>query len=558
MTQSKIVMIALFMLLVTALATVTTDRKVRARSQFLQEQVIYLDQGWSKEDRQAFYHTPHGTRLIPYRWLLALEAPDNPKPFLTEERIRRYRLIPDRNSLNNPDHLPVGFAKEVATDGEFVSVTCAACHTGQISFTGVNLRIDGGPSMNDLNGFIASMYASLTDTYGSRLTFQRFATRVLGQNATPNDQSKLQGEVRKAFFTNANAMLNADLKGVIPTEEGFGRLDALGRSGNQILATAIGDERNIATANAPVGFPHLWGTPFFDSLQWNGAITQPLARNILETLGLGAQVTLKGDQADLFKSSVNIRNLFLLDEMLKQLRPPPWPEQVLGVIEKVKAAKGRVLYNQHCASCHESKKTAPNEFGKTFLQIKMVELPEIGTDRKAAENFNNRAAYAGQLSQPPFNLTGRLKVTRLLQEITTLVAERKFKELNVPLDMQNQINGYRKNVIHSTEAYRARNMDGIWATAPYLHNNSVPNMYQLLLPAAQRDKTFYVGSLQYDPKVLGFDTVKSADGFELRTNIPGNSNAGHEFRDGPPGKGIIGPMLTDNERWAIIEYLKTR
>jgi hypothetical protein len=83
-------------------------------------------------------------------------------------------------------------------------------------------------------------------------------------------------------------------------------------------------------------------------------------------------------------------------------------------------------------------------------------------------------------------------------------------------------------------------------------------LYQLLLPAAQRPKSFYAGNLQYDPKVLGFDTARSADGFELRTNITGNSNAGHEFRDAPRGKGVIGPLLTDEERWAIIEYLKTR
>jgi len=124
--------------------------------------------------------------------------------------------------------------------------------------------------------------------------------------------------------------------------------------------------------------------------------------------------------------------------------------------------------------------------------------------------------------------------------------------------MQNEMNGFRQNIIRAPLAYRARNMDGIWATAPFLHNNSVPNLYQLLLPADQRDKRFYVGNLQYDPKVLGFDTAKSADAFELRTEITGNSNAGHEFRDGLRGKGIIGPLLTDDERRAIIEYLKTR
>jgi hypothetical protein len=188
----------------------------------------------------------------------------------------------------------------------------------------------------------------------------------------------------------------------------------------------------------------------------------------------------------------------------------------------------------------------------------MYSLGLIGTDPTAAVNFNKRLALTGQLSQPPVSLPAKLTVAGALQAVTTQVAKRKFAELNISPDMQNQMMGFRPNVIRAPLAYRARNMDGIWATAPYLHNNSVPNLYQLLLPAAQRSKSFYVGNLQYDPKVLGFVTAQSPDGFELRTNITGNSNAGHEFKDGLRGKGIIGPLLTDDERWAIIEYLKTK
>jgi len=37
-------------------------------------------------------------------------------------------------------------------------------------------------------------------------------------------------------------------------------------------------------------------------------------------------------------------------------------------------------------------------------------------------------------------------------------------------------------------------------TPPLLHNGSVPSLYQMLLPADRRDKTFYVGSRDFDPK----------------------------------------------------------
>jgi hypothetical protein len=96
----------------------------------------------------------------------------------------------------------------------------------------------------------------------------------------------------------------------------------------------------------------------------------------------------------------------------------------------------------------------------------------------------------------------------------------------------------------------------MWATPPFLHNGSVPSLYQMLVPASQRDKTFYVGSREFDPKNVGYSTAKFDGGFEFRTDQTGNSNAGHEFRN-TPGKGRIGRELTDEERWAIIEYLKT-
>ncbi len=111
-------------------------------------------------------------------------------------------------------------------------------------------------------------------------------------------------------------------------------------------------------------------------------------------------------------------------------------------------------------------------------------------------------------------------------------------------------------------AYKARPLAGAWATAPYLHNGSVPNIYQLLLPANQRDKKFFVGRREFDPVHLGYALAPlSPTGFWLDTTIPGNWNSGHEFRSGytgSPQHGVIGPELTDPERFAIIEYLKLR
>jgi hypothetical protein len=119
------------------------------------------------------------------------------------------------------------------------------------------------------------------------------------------------------------------------------------------------------------------------------------------------------------------------------------------------------------------------------------------------------------------------------------------------------MNGNRGDRVQALLAYRARPLDGIWATPPFLHNGSVPNLYDLLSPVSERAKTFYLGSREFDPQNVGFDHTPLAGGFQLDTSIPGNWNTGHEFNNGTKGKGVIGRYLEPEERRALIEYLKT-
>ena len=105
------------------------------------------------------------------------------------------------------------------------------------------------------------------------------------------------------------------------------------------------------------------------------------------------------------------------------------------------------------------------------------------------------------------------------------------------------------------KVYPAKTLAGIWATAPYLHNGSVPTLYDLLLPAAQRPTRFTVGQREYDPVRVGYQQdpakYKLPPYFTpavIDTTLPGNSNAGHEWKL---------DTLTDAQRWALIEYLKS-
>lgn len=96
-------------------------------------------------------------------------------------------------------------------------------------------------------------------------------------------------------------------------------------------------------------------------------------------------------------------------------------------------------------------------------------------------------------------------------------------------------------------------LDGVWLTAPYLHNGSVPTMEDLLEPAHDRPRRFYRGYDVYDREQMGFVHQGSEArrwGFEVDVGKPGNSNQGHEGE-------AYGTELPAEDKRALVEYLKT-
>ena len=192
-----------------------------------------------------------------------------------------------------------------------------------------------------------------------------------------------------------------------------------------------------------------------------------------------------------------------------------------------------------------------NSAGRQFFKVTMIPLAEIGTDPKEAQNFFNRAADSGPLGR------GIISARDGLKYIAQKVIDQAYADLKLSPEQQNEWNGYRNAELLAPLAYKARPHNGIWATPPYLHNGSVPNLFALLSPVSERPTVFSLGNKQYDPVKLGLNTAPLKGATEFRTDMPGNSNAGHEFNDGPKGNGVIGRRLSEEERMQIIEYLKT-
>ena len=194
---------------------------------------------------------------------------------------------------------------------------------------------------------------------------------------------------------------------------------------------------------------------------------------------------------------------------ITSLEPPNYPYPV----DRELAERGRPVFERNCAGCHGT-------YGKDWSYPNLiVSLDEVGTD----------PAYAEQ----------------------AIEAERFIRWFN------DSFYGQRAEA-RPAPGYVAPPLDAVWATAPYLHNDSIPSIAALLNSDAR--PTYWRHQLtprDFDTDTLGwrYDVLSQgkdgiADESEARmiydTTRRGYSNAGHTFGD----------ALSDRERRALMEYLK--
>jgi hypothetical protein len=332
-------------------------------------------------------------------------------------------------------------------------------------------------------------------------------------------------------------------------------MDAFGLLYNEIVGMTIHSPNNYRVSNAPVSYPPLWNVPTYDWFQWNCCVNNPMVRNVIEVLGaFGRQsVSGSGDKV-VFDSSVRLEPLQKMWEWMETLRPPQWPGNVFGEIDQARVARGRDIYlRENCQSCHFAQppwpQTEPNSYGRRFVRLKMVPWQEVGTDPLMAQNFQQRSAETG-LMKPILGGKDVVAAFDLFAAIGGGVMAAKFQQERVTPELQEQYFQQRDMQVPDAaqlHCYKAEPLTGIWATSPYLHNGSVPNLYELLLPPEQRSKSFYVGNPEFDPRHVGLQSAETPGAFQFDTTLPGNSNSGHAYGTG----------MTDAERWDLIEYLKS-
>jgi hypothetical protein len=536
--------------------------------------------GLSESERASFYHLSEGGELFPVDWLLALEvesaASDGTlqvRPFL--DNIERYGLLSDPPSVGNPDGLPVGISlgRSKVDNVEMIGLNCSACHVGQVQYQGRAVRVDGLGNMALINAFLTDLAQETEKTVVSPPRLVRFWERVRAIRAARRARGGQADAVHPdetgmrrimALLTTNRGLLEARIAALrnvstlkralrLSTAEGYGRLDAFGIGRDELFGAIPG---NASPADAPVSLPHVWGMEYTGWLQWGANTDSVMERNIGQALGVGALVDRRT-----FASTLRIDNLHRLEQLAYKLTPPAWPAS-FPAIDTAKADRGKALFIEHCAPCHETYKT--DGLMRTY---QLFSFAETGTDPLAAINFELPVVTA-QSTVLPFPYAALDLITKVKLKAyedagynPAQVDELEHRQVRRgsqwdPTFRAPLLDGAKYADTAGRKVYRAKTLVGIWSTGPFLHNGSVPTIYHLLSPLSARPATFPTGTREIDAVNLGiqidpakYTLAPGQTAFTFDTRLPGNWNTGHEWK--------FYPDLNDDARYAIIEFLKT-
>ena len=517
------------------------------------EKLVNLNQGWTQADQSGFWYRGDGSLIIRYEWFLNLEQADSEELFRSDANIEKLRYTPIPKSQWNPDGLPAGFAKNYDSIGRknYMALSCGGCHSTKIAYKGTSMVINGAATMGDFQTLMLELEQAMQATLSNDVKFERFAKRILGQAYSVNASEQLRTE----FVEGTKHQQEFNHNNRTPAKFGFGRVDAFAYAYNNIGVNFLGIPENHIPGVAPANYNYIWGSAQSDVLQWNGMApnTPPIApifRVLGDVWGGGGYANMRGSRwLPGYESTADFKGLGDMLAWVKVLQSPRWPETILPRIDVIKAAKGREIYDATCAKCHQLLLTRKEQM-KPYSAV-MVPQKEVKTDKAELVLVEESVQKTGFLEGTKMFYFAGKKLGPTTQAKNLLNIASIGAMIRHPLETIAEglrgFTGTLGKLNKNTYEYKARPLNGIWATSPFLHNGSVPNLYQLLLPAAEREAVFYTGDREFDPKVVGQISDKKDGLFKFDTTIYGNSNAGHEY----------GVELSDEERFELIEFIKT-
>lgn len=418
--------------------------------------------------------------------------------------------------------LPVGMSMRNFRGIDVVYLNCAVCHTGTVRDApgAVPRIVPGMPAHTfDLGTWGKFLTTIPTD---QKFTPQRLLDQISKMQDDPHRRVDKPDLINRLIFRYLAAYLMRDqllilgqrLSFINKDSWGPGRVDTF-NAPKALLNFPMEKYADPKELIGNVDFPSIWyqGPRKGMQLHWDGNNTSVDERNLSAAFGTGA-----------YPPTLDVDRVLRTAKWLETAKPLVYPYSIDGSL----AGQGQHIYEQYCSGCHGTREPPfrhdppqSNELVGTVVPIE-----KIGTDRWRLDSYtwvlavNQSTLYAGYEKDWGFDPSYPQRFTH-----------------------------FRKQ-----PGYANSPLDGIWLRAPYLHNGSVPNLWELLKPEKDRIGSFYRGNDVYDPKNVGFvSTIAEQDGhkfFPFDTRQPGNGNTGHTGRS-------YGTDLPDQDKWALIEYLKT-
>ena len=451
-----------------------------------------------------------------------------------DRHIENLRLVARESQVERDVDRPIGFSKRKVFGLDFIGMNCAFCHAS-------TLRKDGQSKPQVISAMPANtvdieLYFLFLFGAAEQPEFKSgpIMKKILKHNPDLKFGRQLEDrglgglcqEINNSFHRLAYRIVLIRLTRIYAAglKQKFYFIDPhnpdhLPRFGPGRVDAWSPGKATLVKPPLPVTFPggiidhmSIWNQKARTGMRfhWDGNTNDINERNII------AGLVVNGPQIE----CLDIKRVRRITDWIMERPAPRFDDFVpqksyVNVNDLVeRREKGRVIFQQWCASCH-----APD--GDRVGRVEPLDARELNTDPARMKNFT----------------------AELQDALNTITRKSKYPQERWELRKFRTQDGYVNMLL-----------DGIWLRAPYLHNGSVPTMRDLLNKPCEaenerncRPRTFYRGNDLYDWNNVGFTWEVKQEFFLFDTTLPGNSNKGHLYGT---------DLLPDEKEW-LIEFLKT-
>jgi mono/diheme cytochrome c family protein len=498
--------------------------------------LVVMERGWKTPEqgspREYFLFGSTGTELMPLTVFQVLPDlfPQNFQPGGKEagDWVDQFGFIRDEHGSR--EGLPIGISVSnyrpksgAPSPVPFVGFNCAVCHASKIRVSrgdeGVLILGMGNPSI-DLVAFGDAIKTSILDQRLTPATVEAAYETKYRRPLSFSDKVMIP-----IWLTGVRAALVAELpmRDLPFTGKDLRDPDLFpagpGRNQPMLETVRFLIHRTPKPDGGSSKIPSLYGQAHREWAQFDGSLRDPLTRNSLAALGVGASI--QNLQAPIIARTVRETYSFV-----KNLEGPRYVDvfPAYAALDMTRVSRGRAVYQNYCADCHGAPGQKPGEWTKGRRQGDVIAAEEIGTD-PARVSFR----YYRELAQLVFDF---FPPGHPLKPRRTDIRPN-------PKDVPGFINAP---------------IESAFSRAPYLHNGSIATLAELI-NLKQRRAVLYRGANLFDPIDVGLlvpDRPDSRQYFRFDTSRYGNTNRGHDYPWPYRGPGWNEASLRD-----LLEYLKT-